>query len=80
MAIEGILFLQVNDKSRIHEITHYIWSVHFKKDVRVDISIYESEPYISSISSRVRYLVNVNPRINLDDVKKHLLEKGYITE
>lgn len=80
MAIEGILFIKTNDKSRVKEITNFIWNLNFKKEVRVDISIYFDEPNISAISSRIRYLVNVNPNIKLIDIKDFLLKKGYITD
>lgn len=80
MATKGLTILETRDRSRLEEITNFIWPLNFKKEVCVDVAIDDNEPFIRSKVTRTRYFVGVNPNISLDDIKKHLLEKGYITE
>lgn len=80
MATKGLTIISTRDESRVDEITNFIWSLNFKKDVCVDVGIAEREPFIRSKVTRTRYFVYLNPNIALDDIKKHLLEKGYISE
>lgn len=80
MAIKGLTLISTQDESRVEEITSYIWSLNFKKDVMVDVAIFVREPFIRSKVTRTRYFICVNPDTALEDIKKHLLEKSYIVE
>lgn len=78
MAIKGMLIRATKDESRNKELSDYIWSLSFKKPIRVDVAVY-NEP-LSATVSKSRYVVTVNPLTKIEDIKPYLLKKGYITE
>lgn len=68
------------NKERAREISNYIWSLNFKKTIRVDVAVYDDATEIEAYVSRVRYAVKVNPNVKLEEVRQFLFKKGYITE
>ena len=79
MAIKGMAIRAAKDESRLKEICDFIWSLNFKKPVRVDIAYYENEAIRATVSKE-RYVVTVNPESKLEVIKNFLLQKGYISD
>ena len=80
MAIKGMTIRKTLNKERAREISNYIWSLNFKKTIRVDVAVYDDATEIEAYVSRVRYAVKVNPNVKLEEVRQFLFKKGYITE
>ncbi len=80
MAIKGMTIYKTLDWNIADDISNYIWSLNFKKDIRVDVAVYSDAKEIEAYVSRVRYAIKVNPNVKLEDVKAFLLKKGYITD
>lgn len=80
MAMKGMTIRKTLNRERAIEISNFIWSLNFKKGIRVDIAVYDDATEIEAYVSRVRYAVKVNSNVKLEDVKQFLLKKGYITE
>ena len=78
MAIKGMLIRATKDESRNKELSEFIWSLSFKKPIRVDVAVY-NEP-ISVKVSKTRYVITVNPKSEFEEVKNFLLKKGYISD
>ena len=79
MAIKGMKIYKTNDLKNADLLAVYIWSLNFKKPIRVDVAIYDNEQ-LSATVSRARYVVTVNPSTKIEDIKLYLLQKGYITD
>ncbi len=78
MAIKGMLIRATKDESRNKELSEFIWSLSFKKPIRVDVAVY-NEP-ISVKVSKTRYVITVNPKSEFEEIKNFLLKKGYISD
>lgn len=79
MAIKGLTIIETMDESRVNEICSFILSLDFVKSIMVDICITDDEDSVQAKVSRSRYIVRVNPKIALDDIKTYLISKKYIT-
>ena len=73
-----MLIRATKDESRNKELSEFIWSLSFKKPIRVDVAVY-NEP-ISVKVSKTRYVITVNPKSEFEEVKNFLLKKGYISD
>ncbi len=80
MAIKGMTIYKTLDWNIADDISNYIWSLNFKKDIRVDVAVYDDAAEIEAYVSSVRYAIKVNPNVKLEDIKQFLLKKGYITD
>lgn len=80
MATKGMTIRKTLNRERAREISSFIWSLNFKKGIRVDVAVYDDAAEIEAYVSRVRYAIKVNSNVKLEDVKRFLLEKGYIIE
>ena len=80
MTIKGLQIVSTKDSKRADEICNYIWSLNFKKDVMVDVSIAERATDIQAKVTRTRYFIYVNPNTPLEEIKQFLLKKGYIID
>jgi len=78
MAIKGYRFISALDESRLEEVSEYIWSLDFKKDLPVQIKYDDEADGVSAKQTRVRYLIIVRPDSELEEIKNLLLNKGYI--
>lgn len=80
MEAKGLQIIATKDGKRADEICNYIWSLNFKKQVMIDVSVAERATDIQAKVTRTRYFIYVNPNMKFEDIKAFLLKKGYITD